>query len=242
MSQNPKFSPQDLVDLALEDQSAEYKAKVLTVAFRAKIEPNDPLFLVLLATGRLELMLLDAPKTLKHIFDNNLQKASDIIEGSGKAALLAQKSAIAGAVNALVSKSARQNEENSVKASSTKLVSVLKFSGAVLLSLLIGGFLGKEIAIGNQGGYVGQVKLTAQQADALGWAQSNEGKFARDLMRWNWELLDKKQCKSEAAALGVTLEIDGKKAQSGFCTLWVEPPNARKFAQAPAKTQIKKKD
>jgi len=233
---NSNFEPQDLINLALDGQSNDYKVKVLTVALKAKIEPNDPLFLVLMATGRLELMLLDAPQNLKQIFEENLNKAAHLVQESGSAALQTQKAAIAGAVSTLMKR--QQADKGVPKASQSDLSSGIKLASAVVLSLAIGGFIGNAMAISSQGGYLGKVNLTAQQAEALGWAQSKEGKFARDIMRWNADSLENKQCKSEATQLGVTLEINGRKAKDGFCTIWVEPANRRKFVQS--QTQVKK--
>ncbi|GAC1503922.1 MAG: hypothetical protein NVS2B14_16720 [Chamaesiphon sp.] len=79
---------------------------------------------------------------------------------------------------------------------------------------------------------MGQVTLTAEQAAALGWAQSKQGKFARDLMHWNEGLLANMECEKQAERLGVTLQIQDKKARTGFCTLWVEPINNREFVQS----------
>jgi len=230
---NPKFDPQDLVDRALDGQPDEYKAKVLSVALKAKIEPNDPLFLVLMATGRLEVMLLEAPQNLSQIFEKNLDKASNLIQGSASAALQAQKAAIAGAVSALMNR--QQGDKTVAKGSLSDFLSGIKLASVVVLSLAIGAGIGRQMALSSQGGLVGKVDLTVQQAEALGWATSKEGKFARELMRWNADSLDNNQCKAEAAALGVTLEINGRKAKSGFCTLWVEPPSRRQFVQSQVK-------
>ena len=51
-----------LLDIALEGQSEEYRRKVLELAFKRKIEPTDPIFLILLATGRLEVLIQESPK------------------------------------------------------------------------------------------------------------------------------------------------------------------------------------
>lgn len=51
-----------LLDIALEGQSEEYRRKVLELAFKGKIEPTDPIFLILLATGRLEVLIQESPK------------------------------------------------------------------------------------------------------------------------------------------------------------------------------------
>ena len=51
-----------MLDLALEGQSEEYRRKVLELAFKGKIEPTDPIFLILLATGRLKMLIQESPK------------------------------------------------------------------------------------------------------------------------------------------------------------------------------------
>ncbi|MEG3932867.1 hypothetical protein QT990_16695 [Microcoleus sp. T3_B1] len=51
-----------LLNLALEGQSEEYRRKVLELAFKGKIEPTDPIFLILLAIGRLEMLIQESPK------------------------------------------------------------------------------------------------------------------------------------------------------------------------------------
>ena len=71
--------------------------------------------------------------------------------------------------------------------------------------------------------------LTVDEAALLSWAQSSEGQQARELMRWNSGLLDDRSCEQEVDSLGVTLELQGKSARSGFCTLWVVPPKDRRF-------------
>ena len=71
--------------------------------------------------------------------------------------------------------------------------------------------------------------LTVEEAALLDWAQSPEGQQARELMRWNSGLLDDRSCEREVERLGVTLELQGRSARSGFCILWVVPPEQRQF-------------
>ncbi|NJN32748.1 MAG: hypothetical protein HC824_21805 [Synechococcales cyanobacterium RM1_1_8] len=103
------------------------------------------------------------------------------------------------------------------------------------------GLAGSGVALMMLGGWVGlqgftpeyRVEtprpLTIEEADLLNWAQSSEGQQARELMRWNSGLLDDRSCEQEVERLGVTLELQGKPARSGFCTLWVVPPEQRRF-------------
>jgi hypothetical protein len=73
------------------------------------------------------------------------------------------------------------------------------------------------------------VHLTQEQAEALRWATSAEGKLARNLMKWNSDSLSSLECKKDVRRLGVTLEVEGRPATEGFCTIWVESVEKRKF-------------
>lgn len=83
-----------------------------------------------------------------------------------------------------------------------------------------------------QGGFApGEaVHLTQEQAEALRWATSAEGKFDRDLIEWNSDSLTNLECKKDVKRLGVTLEVAGRPTISGFCTIWVESVEKRKFS------------
>lgn len=73
------------------------------------------------------------------------------------------------------------------------------------------------------------VHLTQEETKALRWATSAEGTFARNLIEWNSDSLTDLEYKKDVKLLGVTLEVAGRPANSGFCTIWVEPPERRKF-------------
>ena len=65
----------------------------------------------------------------------------------------------------------------------------------------------------------------------LHWAKSDEGKLAKNLARWNSRGLTTKGktliCEQEAADLDVTLTLEGKSVDSGWCALWIRPANKR---------------
>jgi len=48
-------------------------------------------------------------------------------------------------------------------------------------------------------------------------------------MKWNSDSLTNLECKNDVKRLGVTLEVAGRPATSGFCTVWVESIEQRKF-------------
>ncbi|NEQ19144.1 MAG: hypothetical protein F6K28_04435 [Microcoleus sp. SIO2G3] len=120
----------------------------------------------------------------------------------------------------------RQAERKEARRFFTSLIPAM----AVLLSCVgIGVLLGMTVPPWMGGGLTNPRRLTVEEAEALRWAQSKEGKFARNLMKWNSGSLDNLDCTQDVKRLGVTLEVAGRPATTGFCTIWVQPPNKRQF-------------
>ena len=215
-----------LLDIALEGQSEEYRRKVLELAFKGKIEPTDPVFLILLATGRLEVLIQESPKPedFELAFDRWVGRINKTLASYKRVAVEKQEGQIAEAVNSLV----RQTELTRWRTSALALIPA---AGILLVALGAGAVMGWMGFVRSQGGIApGEpIHLTQEQAEALRWASTAEGKFARRLMKWNSDSLTNLECKKDVQRLGVTLEVAGRPATSGFCTVWVEPPEQRKF-------------
>jgi hypothetical protein len=215
-----------LLDIALEGQSEEYRRKVLELAFKGKIEPTDPIFLILLAAGRLEVLIQESPKPedFELAFDRWVGRINKTLASYERVAVEKQEGQIAEAVNSLV----RQTELRRVATSAGSLVVA---AGILLTTLGVGALMGWMGVLWSQGGFApGEaVHLTQEQAEALRWATSGEGKFARNLMKWNSDGLTNLECKKDVRRLGVTLEVGGRPATEGFCTIWVEPVENRRF-------------
>ena len=215
-----------LLDIALEGQSEEYRRKVLELAFKGKIEPTDPIFLILLATGRLEVLIQESPKPedFELAFTRWVGRINKTLASYERVAVEKQEGQIAEAVNSLL----RQTELRRVATSARSLVVA---AGILLTTLGVGALMGWMGLLWSQGWFApGEaVHLTQDQAEALRWATSTEGKLARNLMKWNSDGLSNLECKKEVRRLGVTLEVAGRPATSGFCTIWVEPVERRKF-------------
>ncbi|MEG4118424.1 hypothetical protein QUA43_13240 [Microcoleus sp. N9_B4] len=221
-----------LLDIALEGQSEEYRRKVLELAFKGKIEPTDPIFLILLAAGRLEVLIQESPKPedFELAFDRWVGRINKTLASYERVAVEKQEGQIAEAVNSLL----RQTELTRWRTSALALIPA---AGILLVALGAGAVMGWMGLLWLQGGFApGEpVHLTQEQAEALRWATSAEGKFARNLMKWNLDSLSNLECKKEVERLGVTLEVAGRPATSGFCTIWVDPPEQRRFRDRPRK-------
>ena len=62
--EKPK-TPDDLLTEALKGKSEDFKKRVLHFARSCGLSQDDPLFLIMIATGQLEVMLEHAPEPLQ---------------------------------------------------------------------------------------------------------------------------------------------------------------------------------
>ena len=224
-----KTESSELLTEALKGKSEEFKKRVLDFAMSYGLSQDDPLFLVLIATGQLEIMLEDAPKNLRLLFKTWNRDLANNLEIVEQVAVERQKVAINRAAHALIRKA--QFTE------SRKLLSSVIPAGLLLFFTLgIGTIMGilmpPWIAGTLSGGYtrVQANTLTWDELEAMKWAISREGKFARNLIDWNRGYLDNGECVRDAQRLGVILSQYGRKAKAGHCVIWATPPQERKFA------------
>jgi predicted lipid carrier protein YhbT len=73
--------------------------------------------------------------------------------------------------------------------------------------------------------------LSASDAQLLKWAKSKEGRLAQNLVEWNSDYLENRRCTQEVQDLGVELTVGDRVATSGYCVLWVVPPDQREFKE-----------
>lgn len=237
--QRRKVIKDSLLSLALEEQDEAFKNKVYEIVIQTGIDVDDPAFLMMIASGRLEKLLEESPKELSALFDqwsdlvhSQLADYQKGLEHYEQAAVKGQQKAIARAVSDLIRKTAVEKFLHSFNAVSIGLGAVV-----ILVAAGMGGLLGAGWATWQQA----QVdyspaqprRLTLEEANALQWAMSEDGKFARQLLEWNQDLLSRsgssRLCEQETAQLGVTRIVGSKAAKNGFCTLWVVPPAQRQF-------------
>jgi hypothetical protein len=221
-----------LLDLAIRGKDDAFKARVWEIVVQTGLDPDDPAFLMMIATGRLQVLLEDSPQEMETMFDQWQTQLYEHLQSYEKAAVKGQQKAIAHAVTTLIKHTEFERAIHSVP-------SLIAAGILLLITAAVGGVLSVWGMLWYQSSNLdptGSRQLTQQEANALAWTTTNEGKFARNFMEWNRDLLSRDSagqlaCTKEVKRLGVTLEMgaSSRKAVSGFCTLWVQPPNQRKF-------------
>ncbi|MEG4293250.1 7-cyano-7-deazaguanine synthase [Microcoleus sp. C2C3] len=113
-----------------------------------KPKPTDPIFLILLATGRLEVLIQESPKPedFELAFDRWVGRINKTLASYERVAVESQEGQIAEAVNSLV----RQTELRRVATSAGSLVVA---AGILLTTLGIGALMGWMGLLWSQGGF-----------------------------------------------------------------------------------------
>lgn len=207
-----------LLEKLLEGRSEEFKRKVFQLVSQTGYSEGDPLFVILLATGTLQTLLNEKPVEIDEMFNrwfNSITKTMDLVE---QEIVERQKEAIAKAAGDLIRKAERQE-------AGRFFTSILPGAIAASAILVVGFIAGATVPPALKGGYVAGEKLTADDVEALRWANSSEGKYARQLMGWNADYL--KICDKDTAKMSVTLQMGQREASKGFCLLWTRPPEQR---------------
>ncbi|NJL81269.1 MAG: hypothetical protein HC917_25295 [Richelia sp. SM2_1_7] len=226
--EKPK-TPDDLLTEALKGKSEDFKHRVMDFVGKSGLSKDDPLFLVLVATGQLEVMLEDAPETLKVLFKTWNQDLANNLEKVEQVAVERQKVAIDRAAQALIHESLVREGRNIINSIYPAaivffLIFAAGFIGGVSIPPWIVGVLGKGYTL------VKSDTLTWEELDAMKWAISSEGKFARNLINWNRGYLENGECIKDVQKLGVVLSQYNRKAKSGFCLIWTKPPQERNLS------------
>lgn len=237
----------------LRGKSEEYRARVYDIVELYDIDPNDPMFLMLLATHRIDIEVGQLPNQLatyklqlESVFDQWSDKVTNHLDAyqhtviqkmdaDRKAAISVHEKQMGQMVSALIGKvTVKQAVDELLKNSK---VAFLGFAGVAVTLLAATGF-GAALSY-----YYWQSKiqyepgnprrLTVEQAKSLQWAQSDEGRYAKNLIEWNRPLLADRACVDQAKRSNVNVQVDasGEQAKSGFCLLWIDPPAQRQFAE-----------
>ena len=211
----------------LENKDEEFVRKLMTIVFKLGLNPNDPMFVILGALGNLEFLIEQAPAALQQQFMEWRDDIGKLQAQEHKQAISNYKKDISNAVNQLLN--------ITEKRSSRSMRSLIPASAILLATFCLGMFAGITVPPWVQGklggGYsnANHSQLTHNQVSALNWAMSGEGKYARQIMKWNQGYLGE-NCEKDVQRLVVKLTYGTQERKNGFCVVWVKPPEQRRLS------------
>ncbi|OKH35709.1 hypothetical protein NIES2119_19625 [[Phormidium ambiguum] IAM M-71] len=216
------IKPEDfpLLKRLLKDKSEDFQQKVWDYVALTDLQPDDPGIIFPILLGQLQLLLSETPDTLERMFKDGSAELKQSLELSERVLIARQKKAIADAALAVI----REARSEAKKKEHLQPWSTIALASGCLAGILgLGFFLGTTISPFLQGGYVENMRITADRAATLKWAESNEGKKAREVFSLNAQYLN--SCEKDVQRLGLTLTFNGVEKKSGFCLLWIKNPN-----------------
>jgi hypothetical protein len=203
----------------LEDKDVAFRVKVLNLVVKHGLSGNDPLFLILIAIGALQVMLEEAPAAIAL----SLEEIRAQQEKLATEAVARTQSLVAQSVRELIGKTEALQLRRPWK---ILIPGMALFAVVFCLGLASG--IAASVALQTLASS-GQRLLSLEEASLLNWAKSTEGQYAKTLYEWNSDYLASGRCQPEMKALGVRLSQGNSTAISGFCTLWVVPPQQRQY-------------
>ena len=227
-----------LLEEVLKHQPKDIRRKVRWLVEISGIREDDPLFLVLLASRINHVLLENAPSALENSLDacrvglieiqqDYLARLEEVqtkyVEESKQVALDIAEAKIKRAIARILA----DNNLSKKGWISPKVLGMITVSVVVAISSSLSFLGGLSYERGlRQKNHL--VAMSLEQRNLLNWAESKEGKLAKQVMDWNEDLLNR-ECTKKVRALNVTIQLGTAKATSGYCWLWVEPPSKRTY-------------
>lgn len=201
------------------------QVRILQILADSGIKKNDPIFSSLLYLTGVKETLERGPGEIRQAVDYGLRQFLEVMEESKQVAAMTTEKRIASAVNALLQKT---NESKS----RVTIQSVI-WAGVIIFSAFVIGwascnwyrvFRQPQVALDPSGPRT----LTVEEVKNLDWSMSAEGKKARQIVALNPDVMGG-ECEEQARAHNITIQIGDRRATSGYCVLWVQPPGERTF-------------
>lgn len=207
---------ENFLNRLLEGKDADFQRRVLAITVEHGLSTNDPLFLVMLATGQLQVLLEDKPNELDNLFKRWSESIYDQLEKAKRTATSGQEIEIRKMVDRLIKYS--ESKERS------RLKVMIPALGLLIAAIGFGVLAGLAVPVWLAGGYapIKPRKLTVAEVEILQWSKSSEGKLARRIMSWNSESLTNLNCtKVDAQRIIAAKE---KRGAGDYCLLRVKAP------------------
>ncbi|NJL64047.1 MAG: hypothetical protein HC903_22195 [Methylacidiphilales bacterium] len=202
----------------LEGKDADFQRRVLAVTVEHGLSTSDPLFLIMLATGQLQVLLEDKPAELDLLFKRWAEGIYEHLEKAKRTAIAGQEIEIRKMVNRLI-----QHCESKER---RRWQIMLPALGLMIAAIGFGVLTGLSVPVWLGGGYASgePKKLTVAEVETLRWAASVRGKLARDILTWNSESLSNLTCTKTPTQRSLVSQEKGKTLVSDYCLLRVKKP------------------
>ena len=215
-----KAKNESYLNKLLEGKDADFQRRVLAVAVEHGLSTSDPLFLIMLSTGQLQVLLEDKPSELDQLFKRWSEAIYEHLEKAKRTAVSGQEVEIRSMVNRLIKHC--ESKERS------RLVVMLPAIGLIVAAIGFGVLTGLSVPVWLGGGYAsGKPKLlTVEQVESLRWLKSPQGRLARNIVTWNSESLSNLNCTNNPEQRAVVNNAKGKyiARKSDYCLLRVKSP------------------
>ena len=215
-----KAKNESYLNKLLEGKDADFQRRVLAVAVEHGLSTSDPLFLIMLSTGQLQVLLEDKPSELDQLFKRWSEAIYEHLEKAKRTAVSGQEVEIRSMVNRLIKHC--ESKERS------RLVVMLPAIGLIVAAVGFGVLTGLSVPVWLAGGYAsGKPKLlTVEQVENLRWLKSVQGQLAKNIVTWNSESLSNLNCTNNPEQRAVVNNAKGKHLtrESDYCLLRVKSP------------------
>ncbi|NJN12957.1 MAG: hypothetical protein HC815_35520 [Richelia sp. RM1_1_1] len=215
-----KAKNESYLNKLLEGKDADFQRRVLAVAVEHGLSTSDPLFLIMLSTGQLQVLLEDKPSELDQLFKRWSEAIYEHLEKAKRTAVSGQEVEIRSMVNRLIKHC--ESKERS------RLVVMLPAIGLIVAAIGFGVLTGLSVPVWLGGGYAsGKPKLlTVAEVESLRWLKSPQGQLARNILTWNSESLSNLNCTNNPEQRAVVNNAKGKYfvRESDYCLLRVKSP------------------
>jgi hypothetical protein len=215
-----KAKNESYLNRLLEGKDADFQRRVLAIAVEHGLSTSDPLFLIMLSTGQLQVLLEDKPNELDSLFKRWSDAIYDHLEKAKRTAISGQEVEIRKMVDRLI-----QNCESKER---SRLRIMLPAMGLLLAAVGFGALTGLSVPVFLDGGYApGEPRLlTLKEVENLRWMKSDRGKLARSIMTWNSESLSNLNCTNNSEQITVVIKAKRQNItrKSDYCLLRVKPP------------------
>jgi|GEM_PF-5917315 len=228
-----------LLEEFLMNQPKDIQRRVLKTIRIWGIDRNDPIFLVLLQCRINQILYELVPSEIQQVYDNGKielieqleQHQEKLFQEQQEQIKRQQKTAFDISLVRVNNAISKVMEDNNVsyknRRFSPRTIGSMVASCSILISASL-GFFGGRVFDNTPVANSWRTDKNAREQLLLDWAKSEKGQLAKNIVEWNEDLASQR-CQQKVRSLNVSFRIGSGRITSGFCVLFVAPPEERTF-------------